>query len=77
MIKTKLLPRIYWYTWNFSLRQAIKYGTKLVGGVTPKGGQIHLGLPVFDTVEEAKKTSADATMIYVPQNLQVQQLLRL
>ena len=39
---------------------------KLVGGVTPKGGQ-HLGLPVFDTVQEAKdKTEATATMIYVP-----------
>jgi succinyl-CoA synthetase alpha subunit len=46
----------------------LKYGTKLVGGVTPnKGGKKHLGLPVFNTVEEAKKTTgANATMIYVP-----------
>ena len=45
-----------------------KYGTQLVGGVTPKkGGQKHLGLPVFNTVQEAKdKTDANATMIYVP-----------
>ena len=53
---------------TFHSEQALKYGTKLVGGVTPKkGGQMHLGLPVFDTVQEAKeKTSANATMIYVP-----------
>jgi len=53
---------------TFHSEQALKYGTKLVGGVTPKkGGQNHLGLPVFNTVQEAKeKTSADATMIYVP-----------
>ncbi len=53
---------------TFHSEQALKYGTKLVGGVTPKkGGQKHLGLPVFNTVIEAKdKTSADATMIYVP-----------
>ena len=53
---------------TFHSEQSLKYGTKLVGGVTPKkGGQKHLGLPVFDSVHEAKeKTSADATMIYVP-----------
>ena len=53
---------------TFHSEQALKYGTQLVGGVTPnKGGQRHLNLPVFNTVKEAKeKTSADATMIYVP-----------
>ena len=53
---------------SFHSEQALKYGTKLVGGVTPqKGGQKHLGLPVFNTVQEAKeKTNAQATMIYVP-----------
>ena len=53
---------------TFHSEQALKYGTKLVGGVTPnKGGKKHLGLPVFNTVEEAKKvTSSNATMIYVP-----------
>jgi len=53
---------------TFHSEQALNYGTKLVGGVTPKkGGQKHLGLPVFNTVKEAKDiTSANATMIYVP-----------
>ena len=53
---------------TFHSEQAIKYGTNLVGGVTPKkGGQMHLGLPVFNSVREAKdKVKPDATMIYVP-----------
>ena len=53
---------------TFHSEQSLKYGPKLVGGVTPKkGGQTHLNLPVFNTVREAKEnTTADATMIYVP-----------
>ena len=53
---------------TFHSEQAIAYGTKMVGGVTPgKGGQEHLGLPVFNSVHEAKaKTAANASVIYVP-----------
>lgn len=53
---------------TFHSEQAIEYGTRMVGGVTPgKGGQTHLGLPIFDTVREAiQVTEADASVIYVP-----------
>jgi succinyl-CoA synthetase alpha subunit len=53
---------------TFHTEQAMAYGTQMVGGVTPgKGGTTHVGLPVFDTVWDAKqKTGADATVIYVP-----------
>jgi len=53
---------------TFHSEQAIAYGTQMVGGVTPgKGGQTHLGLPVFDTVAAARaQTDADASVIYVP-----------
>ncbi|MFZ9642889.1 MAG: succinate--CoA ligase subunit alpha [Candidatus Methylopumilus sp.] len=53
---------------TFHSEQAIAYGTKMVGGVTPgKGGQSHLGLPVFNTMRDAvRETAADATVIYVP-----------
>jgi len=53
---------------TFHTEQSIKYGTQMVGGVTPgKGGTKHIGLPIFNTVEEAKnQTKANATIIYVP-----------
>jgi succinyl-CoA synthetase alpha subunit len=53
---------------TFHSEQAIAYGTRMVGGVTPgKGGETHLGLPVFDTVKEAReRTGCDASVIYVP-----------
>jgi len=53
---------------TFHSEQAIAYGTRMVGGTSPgKGGSSHLGLPVFDTVAEAKqKTNCDASVIYVP-----------
>jgi succinyl-CoA synthetase alpha subunit len=53
---------------TFHSEQAIAYGTKIVGGTSPgKGGSVHLGLPVFDTVAEARETTgADASVIYVP-----------
>tara|TARA_B100000963_G_scaffold135153_1_gene117523 strand:- start:14576 stop:15451 length:876 start_codon:yes stop_codon:yes gene_type:complete len=67
--KTKVICQGFTGTHGtFHSEQALKYGTKLVGGVTPKkGGQKHLNLPVFNTVQEAKeKTLANASMIYVP-----------
>src|ERR1700704_1621906 len=53
---------------TFHSEAAIAYGTRMVGGTSPgKGGTVHLGLPVFDTVQEAReKTGADASVIYVP-----------
>ena len=55
-------------TGTFHTEQALAYGTKMVAGVTPgKGGQTHIGLPVFDTVQEAvRETGADASVVYVP-----------
>ena len=53
---------------TFHSQQALEYGTRLVGGVTPeRGGEVHLGLPVFNTVEQAVlSTGATVSMIYVP-----------
>ena len=53
---------------TFHVRRSLDYGTKVVGGVTPgKGGETHLGLPVFNTVKEAKDaTGANASVMYVP-----------
>ena len=55
-------------TGTFHTQQGLDYGTKMVAGVTPgKGGSEHLGLPVYDTVAEARDaTGADASVIYVP-----------
>src|SRR5688500_8327839 len=55
-------------TGTFHTEQALAYGTKMVGGVTPgKGGTTHIGLPVFNSVAEAvEQTGADASVIYVP-----------
>ena len=62
---------------SFHSSQALEYGTRVVGGVTPgKGGQEHLGLPVFDTVRDAVQgTGADASMIYVPAPLAADAIL--
>ena len=62
---------------TFHSEQAIAYGTNLVGGVTPKkGGQFHLGKPVFNSVEEAiEKTNANATVIYVPAKFAAQAII--
>ena len=62
------LPGLHRQAGHLPLRAGLAYGTKLVGGVTPgRGGQQHLGLPVFDTVQDAvRDTGATASMIYVP-----------
>jgi succinyl-CoA synthetase alpha subunit len=60
-------------TGTFHAEASLAYGTKMVGGTAPgKGGSTHLGLPVFDTVAEAKAaTGADASVIYVPPTILV------
>ena len=62
---------------TFHSEQAIAYGTRMVGGVTPgKGGTMHLGLPVFDTVREAvRETGVDASAVYVPPTLAADAIL--
>lgn len=62
---------------TFHSKNALEYGTSVVGGVTPgKGGQSHLGLPVFNTVKEARQeTGADATVIYVPPKFAAQAVI--
>jgi len=62
---------------TFHSKNALDYGTNVVGGVTPgKGGQSHLGLPVFNTVKEARQeTGADATVIYVPPKFAAQAVI--
>jgi len=64
-------------TGTFHTKEALTYGTKMVAGVTPgKGGQTHLGLPVYDTVQEAvRETGADASVVYVPPRFAAASLL--
>ena len=67
--KTKVITQgITGKAGTFHTEQGMQYGSQYVGGVTPgKGGQIHLGLPIFDTVKEAKAaTGCDASLIFVP-----------